>query len=301
MTDARISTKGVSSCDYLAAEFEPTDRVAILLRNRERREIVQRIATADRVAEPSFQHWLEFKNHQAGFDVYVGMNPLNPNARTRTKEDILAIRHLYVDLDHEGPKTLNEIRLSDMVPKPNYILTTSPEKFQVVWRVADIAQDHAESLLRAMARTFRGDPAATDSARVLRLPGFLNQKYDEKFLVTAERLSDRVYGIHHFKLRIEHGDSLYQPTQRPQEKTRNGQPSQSEHDWAYAKSALAKGANPEEVIRNIAVSRSKDKHDPDYYARHTVEKAQAELKTERSGIYRGTGSQIGAGNTAPEK
>jgi hypothetical protein len=292
---------GISSRDYLTAEFEPTDRLAILARNGERKEIVQRIATADRVAEPSFQRWLEFKNHQAGFDVYVGMNPLKPNARTRTKEDILAIRHLYLDLDQQGPRTLNEIRLSDLVPKPNYILTTSPEKFQLVWRVADIPQDHAEGLLRAMARRFRADPAATDSTRVLRLPGFLNQKYEEKFLVTAERLSDRIYGIHDFKLTIEHDDSPYQPTQRPQRGARKDELSQSEHDWAYAKSALAKGANPEEVIRSIAASRSKDKHDPDYYARRTVQKALAQLKAPLSGINHGTHGQIRAESAVPEK
>jgi len=289
MTGAETSTR-VSSRDYLATEFDQTDRVAILLRNRERKEVVQRIATVDRVAEPSFQRWLEFKNRQAGFDVYVGMNPLKANARTRAKDDILAIRHLYIDIDHEGPKTLNEIRLSDLVPKPNYVLRTSPDKFQVVWRVADIPQDHAENLLRTMARTFRADPAATDSTRVLRLPGFLNQKYDQKYLVTAEHLSDRTYEIHDFKLKIEHGDSPYRPTQHTQRTTREGQLSQSEHDWAYAKSALAKGANPEEVIRNIAASRSEDKHDPDYYARHTVKKALAELFAERAGTNLGVPS-----------
>lgn len=301
MTGSETPTKNFSSRDYLATEFEPADRVAILVRNRERKEIVQRITAAAKAAEPPFQRWLEFKNQQAGFDVYVGMNPLKPNARTRTKDDILAIRHLYVDLDRHGPKTLDEIRSSDLVPKPNYVLTTSPEKFQVVWRVADISQDYAEDLLRAMARTFRADPAATDSTRVLRLPGFLNQKYDEKYLVTAQRLTDRVYGIHDFKLRIEHGDSPYQPTQRIQKRIPNTELSQSEHDWAYAKSVLAKGANPQEVIRNLAASRSKDKHDPDYYARHTVEKALAELKAQRSPIYRATSSQIDADNAAPEK
>ena len=54
--------------------------------------------------------------------------------------------------------------------------------------------------------------------------------------------------------------------------------SQSEHDWAYAKRAVARGDEPEEIIRRIADFRAGEKPDPEYYARHTVAKAQAELE-----------------------
>jgi hypothetical protein len=54
--------------------------------------------------------------------------------------------------------------------------------------------------------------------------------------------------------------------------------SQSEHDWAFAKRALARGDDPEAVIQRIADYRSEDKPDSHYYARHTVTKAQAELQ-----------------------
>jgi len=40
---------------------------------------------------------------------------------------------------------------------------------------------------------------------------------------------------------------------------------------------LARGDDPEEVIRRITDYRATDKHDPAYYARHTVTKAQADL------------------------
>jgi hypothetical protein len=53
--------------------------------------------------------------------------------------------------------------------------------------------------------------------------------------------------------------------------------SQSEHDWAYAKRSLAKGVPAEEVIGQIASFRGRDKHNPEDYARRTVEKAQAQL------------------------
>jgi hypothetical protein len=49
---------------------------------------------------------------------------------------------------------------------------------------------------------------------------------------------------------------------------------QSEHDWAYARRALARGDDPEQVIRAIAQYRA-DKPNPAYYVAHTVQKASA--------------------------
>jgi len=62
--------------------------------------------------------------------------------------------------------------------------------------------------------------------------------------------------------------------------------SQSELDWAYAKRALGRGDDPEEVIRRIADYRAQDKYDPLYYARHTVMKAQqvAERESASAGL-----------------
>jgi RepB DNA-primase N-terminal domain/RepB DNA-primase C-terminal helical domain len=286
MTDKDTRRTQLGSREYLEAAFETSDRLAILVRNRERKETVQRITTAGRIVEPSFQEWLHFKNEREGFDIYVGMNPLKPDARTRTKEDILSIRHLYVDLDHDGARSLASIEQSSLVPQPNYVLATSADKFQVIWRVEDVAQEQAEALLRAMARKFGGDPAATDSTRVLRIPGFANKKYEAGYVVGVEQHSDRVHHSLDFKLRIDHDDAPYQALRRNSTRAVSTEPrplSQSEHDWAFAKRALARGTDPEEVIRKIAQFREGDKHDVLDYARRTVRKAQAELRQITSG------------------
>jgi hypothetical protein len=80
-------------------------------------------------------------------------------------------RHrVYIDLDHGRPEALEAIENSSVVPKPNYVLNSSPENHQVVWKVEGMNLEEAEGLLHAMAREFGGDPAATDATRVLRLP-----------------------------------------------------------------------------------------------------------------------------------
>jgi RepB DNA-primase from phage plasmid len=281
MTGDQIQdAKRVSASEYLRTNFHPSDRIAVLVRNGATGETVQRIATAERLAGASAQEWLQHKNEKESCDIYIGMNSLKPDARTRTKEDIQIIRHLYLDIDHDGPEALARIRQSNAVPTPNYTVTTSPDRFQVVWRVEGIEQENAEGMLRTMARKFGGDPAATDSTRVLRLPGFANKKYAIDFQVRAEKHTDRVYHLSDFRLRAEPIDNDFRPQSRfPSQKRSEQRPlSQSERDWMYAKRALVRGDDPEEIIRRIADFRSSEKSNPEYYARLTVTKAQVDLR-----------------------
>jgi hypothetical protein len=273
------TTPAPSASEYILDNFEPTDRIAMLVLNRNLGETIQRITSAEKAASPEFQAWLRYKNAN-GSDIYIGMNPLKPDAPTRTKEEIDSIRHVYLDLDHGGPEALESIEHSSLVPKPNYVLNSSPEKYQVVWQVTGMSLDEAESLLHAMVDEFGGDPAATDATRVLRLPGFANKKYETDFYVQARRESTEIYHLRDFKLQIDSQDS---PRHRYENRAKRESPprtslSQSEHDWAFAKRARARGDDPEEVIRQIAQHRTGDKANPEYYARHTVTKAMAELK-----------------------
>ena len=283
MSEAKPGTsKTITSADYSRANFEPSERIAVLLRNAKRRETVQRISTAEKIAANPFQDWLRYKNTKEGFDIYVGMNALKPTAFTRTKDDILAIRHLYVDLDHDGSASLAVIEKSPLVPPPNYILHTSPDKFQAIWRVNDMQLVEAEALLHAMAREFDADKAATDAARVLRLPGFLNKKYQQDFLVSARLQTDQLYHSRDFQLHAESTELDRRNIHSTPRKAGSSGPrptSQSERDWAHVKNALANGVDPEELIRQLAHSRAADKSDPQYYARITVTKAVADIRT----------------------
>jgi RepB DNA-primase from phage plasmid len=273
--------KTMAPDEYIRANFEPCDRIAVLVRNPKRGETTQRISTTAKVANILFQEWMRYKNDRDGCDIYVGMNALKPTAFTRTKHDVLAIRHLYADLDHDGSASLAAIEKSTLVPAPNYVLNTSPDKYQVIWRVEDIDLTQAETLLHAIAREFDGDQAATDAARVLRVPGFMNKKYDHDFLVSAQHHSDRIYHTRDFKLRTEPLDSGYRQLRHSPLQANRFEPrpiSQSERDWAHVKSALASGADPEELIAQLAQSRANDKSDPEYYARLTVTKAKTALE-----------------------
>ncbi len=280
-TEMPCTPKLLSASEYIRALFRSQDNVAILARNRMTAQTIQRITTAETIASPAFQQWLAAQN-ATGSDVFVGMNPIKDGAYRRTKESISDIRHLYLDLDRNAERSLEMVRNSSEVPPPNFILDTSPGKHQVVWKVAQFNQADAESLLRNLSNQFGGDPAATDSTRVLRMPGFANRKLSEEFIVQARQEGDEVYTPRNFVIH----DELPETTRSSGGARTNGlssdHKSQSERDWAYAKRALARGDDPELVIERIADYRSEDKADPDYYARHTVAKVLAELERTRS-------------------
>src|ERR1019366_4707496 len=117
--------------------------------------------------------------------------------------NIKGIRHVYLDLDRKGDVALEAIRNSPAVPAPNFVLDTSPGKHQVVWKITGCNQEEAESLLRSLSSQFGGDPAATDSTRVLRLPGFANRKLSEEFIVEARHESNTVHTPRDFAVQEE--------------------------------------------------------------------------------------------------
>ena len=281
-TASDFKPRFLTASEYVLDLFAPTENVAVVVRNRATGRTIQRIARADTVAGKEFQAWLASQNG-AGSDVFVGMNPIKDDTTSRIKANIKDIRTVYLDLDRNADESLQAIRNSSEVPPPNFVLDTSPGKHQVVWKITGVTQDKAESLLRALASEFDGDPAATDSTRVLRVPGFANRKLTEEFVVRAHHETDAVYALRDFTIEGDSPEAVrYSGDAHHSRSIAPGHKSQSERDWAYAKRALARGDDFEEVVRKIADFRFDDKSSPESYARRTVTKARAQLDLEPS-------------------
>ena len=282
-TDSKFAPRSLTASKYVRELLGPEDSAAILVRNRSTGHTVQTIAKAETIASPDFQTWLAGQS-ASGYDVFMGMNPIKDGAYSRTKGNIKDIRHVYLDLDRKGDQALEAIRNSPEVPPPNFVLDTSPGKHQVVWNVGGFSQDEAESLLHSLANKFGGDLAATDSTRVLRLPGFPNHKLLEEFIVQARQESDAVYTLRDFTIDEDLPETPrhFGEAQERRRTVPSEHKSQSEHDWAYAKRALARGDDPEVVIQRIADYRAEEKDNPNYYARLTVSKAQTHLAAPRT-------------------
>ena len=219
--------------------------------------------------------WLSYENQHGRSNIYVAANPLRPGSRKRTKESIASVRHLYIDIDTDGDGRLAALRASDMVPPPTSILSTSPGKYQVLWRVEKFDFVRQEQTLKLLAIAFGGDPACTDCNRVLRVPGFLNRKYDPPYKVTVEYPDDSIWTPDDFELDFGAVDAMLCVQEIPSRKSPTKH-SHSESDWAWVTHELAHGKDAVTLTRELA-SRRSDKPNPLYYAQRTVDMASARL------------------------
>jgi hypothetical protein len=119
---------------FLTRCFRPGETLAVLLRKVNPASTTQRIIRLDQMLSPRYLAWLRYENHN-GSNVYVAANPLFSASRKRTKESIAGVRHLYIDIDEDGEERIAALRDSDAVPVATTILSTSPGKYQVLWRV----------------------------------------------------------------------------------------------------------------------------------------------------------------------
>src|SRR5271170_1472809 len=151
--------------DFLTRCFAPGETIALLLRTESADRPAQRIVRLEQAIAPAYLRWLAHENH-AGANVYVAANPLRSGSRRRTKDSIASVRHLYIDIDTDGEARLAALRVSDTVPTPTAILSTSPGKYQVLWRVVGFDFERQETTLKLLTIAFGGDPACTDCNRV---------------------------------------------------------------------------------------------------------------------------------------
>ncbi len=263
-----------TAANFLTRCFAPSQTIALLLRRENPVAATQRIVALERALATRYLRWLAHENG-TGANVYVAANPLRSGSRKRTKESIASVRHLYIDIDADGDTRLAALLASDAVPTPTAILSTSPGKYQVLWRVDGFDFERQETMLKVLSIEFGGDPACTDCNRVLRIPGFLNRKYDPAPRVTVEYLCDSIWTPTDFRLDIVAVDAmLFDPT-IPSRK-QPGKHSHSEGDWAWVSHELAHGKDAMKLTRELA-SRRSDKPNPLYYAQRTVDIASARL------------------------
>ena len=123
-----------TAADFLTRCFSSAETIALLLRREVPSVTTQRIVQLETALAPRYLAWLAHEN-AAGANVYVAANPLRSDSRKRTKECIVAVRHLYLDLDTDGEARLTSLRASDAVPPPNAVLSTSLGKYDPAYPV----------------------------------------------------------------------------------------------------------------------------------------------------------------------
>jgi hypothetical protein len=263
------------AASFLRRCFAPEETIAVLLRGENGAAPMQRVVRLEQALETRYMAWLSYENQHGRNNVYVAANPLHPGSRRRTKESIASVRHLYIDIDTDGDARLAALRASELVPPPTSILSTSQGKYQVLWRVEGFDFACQEQMLKLLAIAFGGDPACTDCNRVLRVPGFLNRKYDPPHKVTVDYPDDSIWTPDDFQLDAGVVDVMFCDLAVPPH-NQTGKHSHSESDWAWVSHELTNGKDAVKLTRELA-SRRSEKPNPHYYAQRTVDVASARL------------------------
>lgn len=166
----------VAPLQFLRTAYEPSDWIAVLLKRYDTADVLQRVGPLALFQQPHVQAWLRMMNARR-FNVYVSVNAIRPGLRTRTRDAIGAIRHVFLDADENAGAMLGRIATRTDVPDPSYLLHSSPGRLHVLWRANAFTPDAVEGLQQQLADELDADPAATPCTQTTRLPGFLNHKY----------------------------------------------------------------------------------------------------------------------------
>lgn len=171
---------------FLQAAFAPDDSIGVLLKTYRTGQVIQRIVPVTAAISDRFQAWLRHMNAH-GWNVYVSVNAYRPG-RSRAREAVAHVRHLFLEEDLDGPGLLAALSTRPDLPPPSYVLHSSPGRLHVLWRVRDIAPSKVEQLQKELARELLTDRAATSCAQTTRLPGFFNHKRQPSVRVGIEYL-----------------------------------------------------------------------------------------------------------------
>lgn len=171
---------------FLQAAFDHDDSIGVLLKTYRTGQVIQRIVPVASAISDRFQAWLRHMNAH-GWNVYVGVNAYRPG-RSRAREAVAHVRHLFLEEDLDGPGLLATLSTRPDLPPPSYVLHSSPGRLHVLWRVRDIAPSRVEQLQKELARELLTDRAATSCTQTTRLPGFFNHKRQPSVRVGIEYL-----------------------------------------------------------------------------------------------------------------
>ena len=133
-------------------------------------------------------------------DMYFGANP-RANKKGGTAKDVSMARCLYADFD--GGTTIEQAKMrieESLIPEPTAIVATGGG-VHAWWRLSEpcLDMDIHCAHQKALAARLGSDKCIHDAPRLMRLPGFVNTKYDHRPLCYVAAVdTDNTYSLADF-------------------------------------------------------------------------------------------------------
>ncbi len=109
---------------FLKTAYQPDDWIAVLLKSSsDTGRVAQCIAPVSLVMTPVFHEWMARENEHYGANVFVSVNTFSPRLVSRRRSAVTAIRHVFLDADHDATEVLAAIANRRDLPAPSYVCT----------------------------------------------------------------------------------------------------------------------------------------------------------------------------------
>ncbi len=107
-------------------------------------------------------------------DIYLSLNTFKDKEKGRFEHNVLKTDSVFFDIDKEGNETVKKI--INELGEPYYYLQTSPEKFQLIYKLdKSYPADEIKLLTFNLTKIYNTDHTF-DLARVFRAPFYINNK-----------------------------------------------------------------------------------------------------------------------------
>lgn len=139
---------------------------------------------------------LEFAERYKERDIYMGVAP-RVDAKSRDADGCISLHALFVDLDYKDSSEAETRERLAKFPLPPSAVVASGGGLQVYWFLTEpidlqTESKYAKMLLVSLATELHGDLRSAEPARILRVPGTMNYKYDPPRPVVLESIDPAV-------------------------------------------------------------------------------------------------------------
>lgn len=122
---------------------------------------------------------------------YVSVNAIKRGWRSRTRDAIGAIRHVFLEADEDSAGVLARVAARSDLPEPSYLLHSSPDRVHIFWRAIGFGPEQVEALQKHLAREL-----GTDLSFHQRLGEYPNAFPKDIPILLLEELANKRRQIH---------------------------------------------------------------------------------------------------------